>query len=175
MFRILAVVAVAVALAAALRLRRTLPRVVVAGPVGGRFPRIERLTAVAVWASFAILALSGFCGAALLARPLSGYLVLIHVAGGALFGVGMAALLLLRGDAYGPDAPGKPARFATVQKACFWIIAASTVVLILSIALAMLRIVGTDGQHLATLLHRYSALAALVAAIVYAGAARANR
>ena len=131
---------------------------------------MEKLAVAVVWLSFATLAFTGFVGATLQGRALHGFWTLIHVTGGAAFAVSLTALLLFRAEAYGFTPPGAAARFATAQKACFWIIATCAVVLILSIVLAMLRLIGTEGQHLAVQIHRYSALIALAAAILYAGA-----
>jgi hypothetical protein len=48
-----------------------------------------------------------------------------------------------------------------------WVLAACTVVLVLSVVIAMLRVWGTHEQHLAIRVHRAAALAALAAGVVY--------
>ena len=81
-----------------------------------------------------------------------------------------ALLAVFRGEAYSLAGPDKHGRFSTVQKYCFWILALCGLALIFSILSAMLHLLGTDGQHVTTVVHKYSALVALLAMIIYAGA-----
>jgi len=147
-----------------------------AGPVAknaprpGRYPLLEGLIAFAMWVSLLVLAGTGFLGAIVPGHPLQGFTTLAHVGFGAMFGVCFALLAVFRAEAYSLAGQDTHGRFSTVQKYCFWIIALCGLALIFSILSAMLRLLGTDGQHVATLVHRYSALVAMLAVIIYAGA-----
>jgi len=138
-----------------------------------RFPKIEMLVVAMTAVGFLVLAITGFCGATFLSRPLHGYWTIVHVSASGMFATGIACLAVMRGEAYGLGNAGR--RFPAGMKWCFWLLAASTLVLILSILVPMLRLLGTPAQSLAIDIHRYAALVSLIAAIVYAHLARSIR
>ena len=138
-----------------------------------RFPGIEKLIVAMTALGFLTLAFTGFFGATLLSRPLHGYWTIIHVSASGMFATGIACLAVMRGEAYGFGPAG--GRFTTAMKCCFWILAAATLVLILSILVPMLRLLGTPAQSMAIDIHRYAALVSLIAAVVYAHLARAEQ
>ena len=172
MFRALTILAVVLAVIIAVAARRMIaPAGAAAGtPDRSRFPRLEALAAFVFWLSLIALGATAFLGATLRGCGLTGYLILIHVGCGATVAAGLVGLLVLRAEQYRFGSVS--ARFTEVQKACFWIVAASVLVLMSSILFSMLRITGTDGQRLVVEVHRYAALAALVASIVYFGSGR---
>ncbi|MEI6809987.1 MAG: hypothetical protein WCN95_14815 [bacterium] len=143
------------------------------GPAGrssggvGRFPGLERLMALAMWVSFAVLATTGFAGASLRGHVLSGFWMLMHMSFAALFAGSLSILLIMRAEAYSFADVIQAGRFSRGQKICFWIIAACGAFLILCALGAMFPVLGTRWQHLAIKAHRYCALIALLAGIVY--------
>ena len=174
MFRLITIISVALTVGVVMMMGKKLA--VPAGVVQkkGRYPLLEGLVALAMWVSLIVLVCTGFCGASLLGHSLKGFMTLIHVSFGTLFAISIAVLAVFRGEAYCFGAGETSGRFSIAQKVCFWIIALCGLVLILSILTSMLRLFGTDGQLLSAWVHRFSALIALLAAIVYAGAARAR-
>ena len=169
MFRAITIAAVALVLAGCAVWWKLARRPAKKGSVpAGRFPRLERLVAAAVWISFIVLAFTGFLGATIPGRSLAGFWTLTHVTFSALFAGSLAILLVMRAEACSFADTCQAGRFSLAQKICFWTIAACGILLILSIVTAMFPVLGTDGQYISTEVHRYSALVALLAAIVYA-------
>lgn len=173
MFRMLTIVSVViVAIGAVLwraRMRRT-STPVLCPP--SRWPLLENLAVWVAVLSALVLAVTGFCTATLMGRALSGFYTLIHVSFGAAYAVSMAGLAVMRAEAYRFRAAGSPERFSDVQKVCFWILVVGALLLALSILSAMLPLLGTDGQRIATEVHRYSALVSVLAGMVYAAGRR---
>lgn len=97
-----------------------------------------------------ILAITGFGFGWPVAYPLNGFPLLIHVGVGGLYAALLLVWALLRARSG-----------ATVW---FWIMLVSGMVLILSILLAMFPLLGTHGQHIALVLHRWAAGFSIVAA-----------
>jgi hypothetical protein len=174
MFRALTVVSVIVVIAVVVKFGKQLagpPAKNAVLPKPGRYPLLEALIAFVMWASLIVLIGTGFLGATLLGHALKGFITLIHVGCGALFAVSLAVLAVFRAEAYSLAGPDTYGRFSMAQKICFWVIAVCGLGLIFSILCSMLRILGTDGQHVATQVHKLSALVTLLATIVYAGTA----
>jgi hypothetical protein len=129
--------------------------------------------------SFLYLAASGFFFAVFIARGIYGFLLIGHVVLGGLFAVLVAGLLLWRARDYRFDAREEAAfeRFsclifknvskAFVRKILFWVFAFFGFLIILTALLSMLPILPADAQQTLILIHKYSALAALLAAIVF--------
>lgn len=174
MFRALTVVSVVVAIAVAVKFGKQMAALPAGSPVSprmGRYPLLEALIAFAMWASLILMAGTGFLGATILGHALRGFTTLIHVGCGALFAVSLGVLAVFRAEAYSLAGPDTFGRFSLVQKICFWIIVLCGLGLIFSILSAMFPILGTHGQHIATKVHKVSALVALLSTIIYAGAA----
>ena len=138
-----------------------------APPEARRFPRLDALAGLVLALTFVLLVLTGFLRD-LVGIRLADWLLLIHVGTGAAFAVVLAALVVFRADAcrLGPSAG--PQRFSDAQKVCFWLIAFSGLCLILTVAVAMLPVLGTWWQDFIVDVHRYVALAALLVGMVYA-------
>lgn len=171
MFRLLTIVAVAAVIAGTFIHYLMHKREKAARPAPmPRYPRIERLLAWMAALGFITLAFTGFVGATLPGQPLQGYWTLIHVSASGMFATGLACLAVMRGQAYAFGST--VTRFSTAQRICFWTIAASTLVLVLSIVVPMLRLLGTPEQTLAIEVHRAAALVSLLAAMVYVHLAR---
>jgi formate dehydrogenase subunit gamma len=145
----------------------------------------ERLLLLAAGVSFAVLAVTGFFPAIVHDEPLRGYLLMIHMVAAPVFAVALAAMALtwqrecrfrrhdaawLRGALLRrqPRNDLPAGRFDAAQKIAFWTLVSCGASCIATMALAMLPLWGPEGIALLVEIHRYSALAALVAAIFHA-------
>ena len=174
MFRALTIISVVAAVLVAIRAGRLLAGTSPADVKMGRYPLLEALIAFVMWMCLVVQVGTGFLGATMLGHSLRGFTLLLHTGCGALFAVSLAALAVFRAEPYGVSGPDSSGRFSLVQKACFWIIDLCGLGLILSMLASMFPILGTHGQHLMIKVHKLSALIALLATILYSGAA-ANR
>lgn len=174
MFRALTIISVVAAIAVVVKFGKQLAGQSAgasARPKIGRYPLTEALIAFVMWASLLGLIATGFLGAAMLGHALRGFTTLIHVGCGGVFVVSLAVLAVFRAEACNLAGPDTFGRFSLVQKVCFWVIVICGLGLIFSILIAMFPILGTEGQHMATRVHKLSALVVLVATIIYAGTA----
>jgi hypothetical protein len=144
-------------------------------------PVLEKWLYVSLYASFLYLAASGFFFAIFVPRGLYGYPLLGHVMAGGLFAVTLTALVLFKGRDF--VSMPKPALLSPalldprkmgitagrVKLWAFWLFAAAGCLLILSALLPMLPLLRTAGQKVLFELHRYGALGAVAAAMVFAG------
>ena len=130
-------------------------------------------------ASFLYLAASGFIFALFVPRGLFGLPLLAHVAGGGLFAFSLAGILMWRGRAYRPgeedgissDVPACPLfknpPLALIRKAVFWTFAAFGLIQVLTALGSMLPMFTFQTQVAMIVIHRYSALAIFLAAILF--------
>ncbi len=144
-----------------------------------RYPGWRQWIFAAFAASFGFCAASGFFFAAFVPRGMFGIPLLCHVMAGGLFAVSLAAVLLLRAGSYRPDAEpgaGDPCVTCPVLKSVplgrlltglFWILAAAGFVLVVTALLSMLPYLHFGAQIPLLETHKYAALAALLAAIVF--------
>ncbi len=143
-----------------------------------RYPGWRQWVFVALAASFLACAATGFFFAVFVPRGMFGLFLLGHVCAGGLFAVGLAALLLLRAGAYRPDdEPGagrcdfcpvlKSVPLAYVLTGVFWAFAAAGFVLVVTALLSMLPYLHFGAQIPLLDTHKYAALAALLAAVVF--------
>ncbi len=123
-----------------------------------RFPLIDKLLALAVGLSLALLALTGLY-AALFGHPLSGYILICHTGCGGGFAGSLALLAVLRAEAEGGC------------KCLFWILVLGGLGAVLSAVVMMQPWFGTHGQEALVDIHRYSALLALLGGIGSCGQA----
>jgi len=144
-------------------------------------PAPERWLLTALYGSFLYLAASGFFFAVFIPRGLFSYPLIGHVMAGGLFAVSLTILVLFKGRDF-ISAP-KPASLsltlldprkmgitpARVKLWSFWLFAAAGTLLVLTALLPMLPLLRTAGQRLMFELHRYGALLAAAAAMVFAG------
>ncbi len=143
----------------------------------------ECLLVAVLAVSFAVLFVTGFYAAVFLNNRMTGWILMVHTASGAVFAPTLAALAvtwahLCRFTAR--DLPRRfqpanieseiapPDRFDAAQKAVFWFALAAGVVLIMTIMLSMLKIYGPEGQVLMYEIHRYTALAFAIVAVTHA-------
>ena len=119
-----------------------------------------------------ILAVTGFFSVIVLGKPISGYLLILHVAVAPLFAVCMTVISLVwsHQHAFGEDDKktlkffitrkrGKKNANAILKNLFFWMMIILSLPVILSIALSMFPIFGSIGQHSLLQWHRYCALA----------------
>lgn len=140
---------------------------------------LEKWVFMLFYASFLYLGLSGFFFALFVPRGLYGYPLLLHVTAGGVFSACLTALVITRGRHY-VEVPKPvvldislldPRRLgitaARVRYAAFWVFVIAGLLLTLSALVPMLSVVRYSGQKLMFGLHRYSALAAALAAAVF--------
>jgi len=128
-----------------------------------RFERVDSLAGMATWVGFGVLVVTGF-----LTGHLTGYFLLLHVFGGAVFAVGLTAVVILRAEANsGPCCREGGNLSIDVEKVFFWALALSGLCLILTAVLAMVPLLGTYGQICIAVVHKYVAIPALVSGLGY--------
>jgi hypothetical protein len=146
-----------------------------------RLPDLEKWLLICFYGSFAYLAASGFFFAVFIPRGLYGYPLIAHVTAGGLFAACLTVIVLFKGRNYisvpevmtlsptllDPRKMGITA--ARVKVAAFWTFVLAGFLLTLSALLPMLPLLRTAGQKFMFEFHRYSALASLLAAMVFAG------
>jgi hypothetical protein len=143
-----------------------------------RYPGWRQWVFFALATSFGFCAVSGFFFAVFVPRGMFGIPLLCHVMAGGLFAVSLAALLLLRAGAYRPDdAPGlekcdlcpvlKNVPTTYVLTGLFWAFSAAGFVLVVTALLSMVPYLHFGAQIPLLEAHRYGALAALLAAVVF--------
>ena len=125
-----------------------------------------------------LLALTGFITVIILGKPISTYLLLIHVALAPVFAIclAMAALVWAPKNSFNKKnwetfcnlkASKKETRIELWQKVCFWLIIILTLPIILSILLSMYPLFGSDIQHSLLTTHRYSTLSFVILSTIY--------
>jgi len=128
-------------------------------------------------ASFVYLAASGFFFAIFIRREMFGVPLLVHVSVGALFSVSLALTLLLRARDYRLDQDGevlfkgfarpvlKNVSKSLLQNVLFWIIAVAGFSLMVTALGSMVPVFSFEAQKYMIDVHRYAALASLLAAM----------
>ena len=146
-----------------------------------RLPVLEKGLFICFYGSFLYLAASGFFFAVFVPRGLYGFPLIGHVAAGGLFAVCLMLVVVFKGrdfvtvreplelslSMFDPRRMGLTA--AKVKHAAFWAFILAGFLLTLSSLLPMMPLLRTPGQKLMFELHRYSALASALAAMVYVG------
>lgn len=146
-----------------------------------RQPVLEKWLLIGFYGSFLYLAASGFVFGIFIPRGLFGFPLVGHVMCGGLFAVCLTVIVLFKGrdfvsvprpaslslDLLDPRKMGlTPAR---VKLWAFWLFALAGFLLTVSALVPMLPWFGTSGQRFLFDFHRYSAILAAVAAMVFAG------
>ena len=146
-----------------------------------RLPVLEKWLFVCLYGSFVYLAASGFFFAVFVPRGIYGYPLVGHVIAGGLFAACLTAIVIFKGRNF--ISVPKPVNLspafldprklgitaAQVKIAAFWLFVLTGFLLTLSALLAMLPFLRTAGQKFMFEFHRYSALASVLAAMVFAG------
>ncbi|MBM3305764.1 MAG: hypothetical protein FJY79_07475 [Candidatus Aminicenantes bacterium] len=146
-----------------------------------RLPVLEKWLFVFLYGSFLYLAASGFFFAVFVPRGLHGFPLIGHVMAGGLFAVCLTLVVVFKGrnftsipeplelslKLFDPKRLGLTA--VKVKHAAFWAFILAGFLLTLSSLLPMMPLLRTPGQKLMFELHRASALASVLAAMVFAG------
>lgn len=146
-----------------------------------RLPVLEKWLFVSFYGSFLYLAASGLFFAVFVPRGLYGLPLIGHVMAGGVFAVCLTFVVIFKGRAFttvpeplelslklfDPKRLGLTA--AKVKHAAFWAFILAGFLLTLSSLLPMMPLLRTPGQKLLFELHRFSALASVLAAMVFAG------
>ncbi|HDT14231.1 MAG TPA: hypothetical protein ENO03_07740 [Candidatus Aminicenantes bacterium] len=144
-------------------------------------PVLAKWLHVCLFGSFLYLAASGFVFAVVIPRGLFGFPLVGHVMAGGLFAVCLVITVLFEGRAFisVPKPAGlslallDPRRMgitpARVKLWAFWIFVLAGFLLTVSALLPMLPLLRTPGQKFMFEFHRYSALASVIAAMVFGG------
>jgi len=146
-----------------------------------RLPNLEKWLFVCFYGSFVYLAASGFFFAIFIPRGLYGYPLLGHVMAGGLFAACLTLIIIFKARNFisipkpltlspallDPRKMGLTA--VRVRLAAFWLFVLAGFLLTLSALLPMLPLLRTAGQKFMFEFHRYSALASLLAAMIFAG------
>ncbi len=146
-----------------------------------RLPVLEKWLFVLFYGSFLYLAASGFFFAVFVPRGLYGFPLIGHVAAGGIFAVCLTLVVVFKGrdfisiseplelslKLFDPKRLGLTA--ARAKRAAFWLFVLAGFLLTSSSLLPMMPLLRTPGQKLMFELHRSSALASVLAAMVYVG------
>jgi hypothetical protein len=146
-----------------------------------RLPDLEKWLFVGFYGSFAYLAASGFFFAVFVPRGLYGFPLVGHVMAGGLFAACLAVIVIFKGRNFisvpapvnlslallDPRKMGITA--ARVKLAAFWLFVLAGFLLAITALLPMMPLLRTAGQKFMFEFHRYSALASLLAAMVFVG------
>ncbi len=97
-----------------------------------------------------LLSITGFGFGWPVSYPLNGFPLLSHVGLGALYAIALTVWALLRAKSGG--------------NIWFWMLLVCGIILILSILIAMFPVLGTQGQHVAIVVHRVAAILSIIAA-----------
>jgi len=140
--------------------------------------RWQRLLYAVTILSLVVLVFTGFWPA-VRGEPLRGWFLMIHNSAAPAFAIGLLALAFLWAErsparlVESPAATGAPgatfpaAGFGRGQRLVFWVAALLAAVLVLTMMFSMVQIFGTPGQELLFEIHRYSALAMVLVALVH--------
>jgi len=111
------------------------------------------------------LALTGIGTFATGKAPMTGWVLMAHVAIAPLFALGLASVALTWADGsrFGPTG----SRQSGAAKALLWLILLCGLVVILSAVVPMTPLFGTNGQHALYLTHRYSAIVLACAMVLH--------
>ena len=119
-----------------------------------------------------LLAVSGFTASVVLARPMTGYLLLSHVAVGGMFAVCLAATALWWAEAHRAetleevDTSGRDGgRVSVIRKSFFWCFVAFGFGSTVTVLLSMTPVFGLDSLGVLAELHRWCALLMVMAGI----------
>jgi hypothetical protein len=140
--------------------------------------RWQRLLYAVTILSLLVLVFTGFWPA-VRGEPLRGWLLMIHNSAAPAFAIGLLVLAFLWAErrparlVESPVATGAPGATASAtgfgrgQRFVFWAAALLATTLVLTMMFSMVQIFGTPGQELLFEIHRYSALAMVLVAMVH--------
>ncbi len=139
-------------------------------------PESRAIPALGAWARLGyLLMLLGFLpvaatgiGTFLLGQvPMSHWILMAHVGASPAFALGLTLVALTW--------PSREARYGSISWFFFWLMLLAGLVVILSGVLPMTPLLGTEGQHLLYLTHRYSGIAFAVLVLLHLFSLRPRR
>ena len=151
-----------------------------------RLPVVEKGVFLVFYTSFLYLAASGLLFAFFVPRGLYGVPLLLHVVVGGVFAASLTLIILVKGKDYllsperfslelqSLDPRSWSVTVAMVQRTLFWLFATAGFLLVITALLSMLPWLSTPGQRLVFNIHRYSALASVLAALAFVDLALFN-
>jgi len=126
---------------------------------------LNKLAGLALCAGMILVAVTGL----ILYQGTTGYALLMHVFGGAIFAVTLAAVMVFRvRSLIGPCSSEGCKISACAERFFFWALAVTGLGMILTSVVAMTPLLGTDGQICIAALHAYISIPALVSGLGYA-------
>lgn len=130
-----------------------------------RFPRLDALVGRALCGGMVLAAVTGL----LLAGGITGFVLLLHIVGGAVFAVSLAALVVLRAESHsGPCCTEGCNIGLCVERVFFWALAVTGLCMILTAVVAMTPLLGTSGQVCIATGHEYMSILTLASGVGYA-------
>jgi hypothetical protein len=132
-----------------------------------------KLSYLALRFAILVLALTGIGTFALGKAPMTGWVLMLHVAIAPLFALALAVLSVTWADAARFGAAGSPQ--SNVSKTLLWLILLCGVVVILSAVIPMTPLFGSGGQRALYLTHRYTSIALVVALALHVLSSPRNR
>ena len=131
-----------------------------------RFTILKNLIYVVGVVSFLLLAVTGFDAFFVTGSPITGYMLMLHCTVAPVFIVCLTVIVLLWAHHNRFSRTTQPGRayIITCRKICFWLILLLALPVILSTALSMFPLFGTDGQKFLYHVHQYCTL--IFAAVV---------
>ncbi len=127
---------------------------------------LQRASLAVTALSGAGLGIAGFMETVYPGTPLIGYPVMIRMSLVGLFAVSLASLALLRASEHGFH--HAEARVTSVwQRIFFWALIISGLVTVTTMLLSMVPLLGTSGQHAASLTHQISSIVMVLATLCY--------
>jgi len=127
------------------------------------FPLLDKLAGLVVCGTSIVLVFTGF-SPVLSGSMITGWMLIIHVMLGAVFGVALLGLMFFRGGKCGS---AESSRYSVGQKIGFWMLAAFGFGLVLTAGLATVPVIGMCWQSLMTTVHIYMGAGAVFSCLVY--------
>lgn len=127
------------------------------------FPLLDKLAGLVVCGVAIVLVVTGFLPV-LQGSIITGWMLIIHVMLGAVFGVALLGMLFFRAGECGR---ADSTKYSLGQKIGFWMLATFGLMLVLTAALATVPMIGMCWQSLMATLHLYMGLGAILAGLVY--------
>ena len=120
----------------------------------------------------AVLAVSGIGVFIFGQPPMTHWVLMAHMTAAPVFALGLAAVALTWADLCRQKSPPY---LGNAAKILFWIILVCGLMVILSGALPMTPLFGTDGQHILYLTHRYAGIVLALAVLIHLPALRRHK
>ena len=134
------------------------------------YPEISKLHIYGLY-GFALMLISGFTHLLLFGEPMSGLLLLLHMAIAPFLALLMVAIIAISAgfNFFSEEDFSGRLSCATIQKIIFWLFSMLSLILILSALLTMFSFFSLEQSNILLTIHRYTALLMSVLVIIYFG------